>query len=137
MANPGNRPLDCRMTSKGYSRIRTIIQQQMKEQSTGISKSEETINKLKRPKPPRSQQHIDSLKLAAKRIGLMGPKKDEGWYKAVSKPVEQFTREGQFIKGWESIQQASNELGINRSDIGNVCRGRHKSAGGFLWKFKK
>ena len=47
----------------------------------------------------------------------------------------QYTKENQAIKQWESIQQASNELKINRSDIGSVCNGRYKSAGGFIWKF--
>ena len=135
MANPGNRPLDYKMSSSGYDRLRKIVQQQLKNQATGVSKSESTLNKLRKPKPPRSQKHIDSLKRVAKEKGFKGPIKDENWYKAVSKPIVQYTKENQAIKQWESIQQASNELKINRSDIGSVCNGRYKSAGGFIWKY--
>lgn len=137
MANPGNRPLDYRMSSSGYARLRKTIQQQLREQSTGVPKSEETIVKLKKPKPPRSQQHIDSLRKAAKEGGFKGPAKDENWHKAVSKPILQFDKSNNFIAEWDSIQQASTKLNINRSDIGSVCNGRYKSAGGFGWKFKK
>lgn len=136
MANPGNRPKDYTMSSSGYSRLRTIVQQQLCEQATGKSKSEETLAKLKKPKPPRSQQHVCNLKAAAKERGFKGPVKDENWYRAVSKPILQCDKDGKFIKRWESIQQASSALGINRSDIGSVCNGRYKTAGGFVWIFE-
>lgn len=137
MANPGNRPLDYKMSSSGYARLRKTIQQQLREQSTAVPKSKETIVKLKKPKPPRSQQHIDSLRKAAKECGFKGPVKDKNWYKAVTKQIVQYDRSGNFIREWESIQQASNELNINRSDIGSVCNGRYKTAGGFIWKLKE
>jgi len=137
MANPGNRPSDYKMSSSGYSRLRKVVQQQLREQATGVPKSEQTIAKLKKPKPPRSQQHIDNLKKAAKEKGFKGPIKDKKWHKAVSKLILQYTRSGELVNEWESIQQASNELKINRSDIGSVCNGRYKSAGGFIWKFKE
>ena len=137
MANPGNRPLDYKMSSSGYSRLRKVVQQQLREQATGVPKSEQTIAKLKKPKPPRSQQHIDNLKKAAKEKGFKGPIKDKKWHKAVSKPILQYTRSGELVNEWESIQQASTKLQINRSDIGGVCNGRCKTAGGFIWKFKE
>ena len=137
MANPGNRPLDYKMSSSGYSRLRKVVQQQLREQATGVPKSEQTIAKLKKPKPPRSQQHIDNLKKAAKEKGFKGPIKDKKCHKAVSKPILQYTRSGELVNEWESIQQASTKLQINRSDIGGVCNGRCKTAGGFIWKFKE
>jgi hypothetical protein len=137
MANPGNRPSDYKMSSSGYSRLRKVVQQQLCKQATGVPKSEQTIAKLKKPKPPRSQQHIDNLKKAAKEGGFKGPVKDENWYKAVSKPILQFDKGQNLIAEWDSIQQASTKLNINRSDIGSVCNGRYKTAGGFIWKFKE
>lgn len=137
MANPGNRPSDYKMSSNGYSRLRKTIQQQLREQASGIPKSKETIIKLKKAKPPRSQQHIDGLKRAAKEKGFKGPIKNEKWHKAVSKPILQYTRSGKLVNEWKSIQQASTKLQINRSDIGGVCGGRCKTAGGFIWKFKE
>ncbi len=136
MANPGNRPKDYVMSSSSYSRLKRVVQQQLREQATGVLKSEETLVKLKKPKPPRSHQHVSNLKAAAKEKGFKGPVKDEKWFKAVSKSILQYTKDGEFIKQWESIQQASSALGINRSDIGSVCNGRYKTAGGFIWIFE-
>lgn len=37
---------------------------------------------------------------------------------------------------WESIKQASQELNINNSHIGECCKGRYKTCGGYTWKYK-
>jgi len=137
MANPGNRPLDYRMSSTGYSRLRNAVQHQLRKQATGVPKSEATLAKLRKPKGPRSEEHIESLKKAAKEKGFQGPIKDQKWYKVVSKVILQYDKNGSFLREWDSIQKASSELKINRSDIGSVCNGRYKTAGGFVWKFKK
>ncbi len=137
MANPGNRPADYKMSSSSYSCLRNTIQHQLRKQATGVPKSADTLTKLRKPKGPRSVEHVNNLKRAAKERGFKGPAKDENWYKSVSKPVLQYDKNGNFLREWDSIQQASSNLKINRSDIGSVCNGRHKKAGGFIWKFKK
>ena len=50
--------------------------------------------------------------------------------------IIQFNRHGDFICEWSSIKKASDELRIDPSDICNVCRGRKKSAGGYIFKYK-
>lgn len=49
--------------------------------------------------------------------------------------VRQFTKNGVFIKDWESIKQASIELGISKSAISDVCSHRYISAGGYRWQY--
>ncbi len=55
------------------------------------------------------------------------------------KPVMCFSKEGVFIKEYESISQANMELGINKksSSISRVCKGERKTAHGFIWMFKE
>ena len=56
--------------------------------------------------------------------------------KAQSKPVLQFTLDGEFVREWPSI----HECGRNGFDFRNVsacCRGRIKSAYGYIWKYKE
>ena len=53
-----------------------------------------------------------------------------------SKPILQYTKEGVFIKEWESGKQASEILNINYCGINNCCNGRTQSSGGFIWKYK-
>ena len=52
------------------------------------------------------------------------------------KSVNQYTLDGVLIKIWESARVACKELGYkSRSNIQNCCKGRYKSAYGFIWKY--
>ena len=53
------------------------------------------------------------------------------------KPILQFSKDGEFIAGYPSIMEASRQTGCNNSHIGSCCKGECKSAGGFIWKYKK
>ena len=53
-----------------------------------------------------------------------------------SKKILQFTKSGEFIKEWPSFCEAERELGIAKSNICNCCKGKIKSAGGFIWMYK-
>lgn len=51
------------------------------------------------------------------------------------KSVLQFSINGTFIRQWDYITEAANELHISNSNISACCKGRYKSAGGFIWKY--
>jgi hypothetical protein len=52
------------------------------------------------------------------------------------KSIIQYDKQGNFIKEWDSAKEASTAMGKPGSDdIGAVCRGRQKTAYGFIWKF--
>lgn len=53
------------------------------------------------------------------------------------KPIFQLSKEETFIKEWSSGKEAGETLKIQGSDISACCRGRLKSAGGFIWKYVK
>lgn len=52
------------------------------------------------------------------------------------KPINQFNKNGEFIKRWDSIMEAAKTLRLNPSSIVCVCKKkrRYKSTGG--WKFE-
>lgn len=53
-----------------------------------------------------------------------------------SKKVGQYDEETlEVIKIWDSLSDVQRELGIATSSISNCCRGKLKSAGGFIWKY--
>ena len=53
------------------------------------------------------------------------------------KAVLQFTIDGVFIKEWATASDASRGLGMDIiGGIGLVCKGKKKTAGGFVWKYK-
>jgi hypothetical protein len=57
--------------------------------------------------------------------------------KKFSKPVLQFTLDGEFVREWESTIEIYRELGYSQGNISSCCLGRLKSAYGFKWKYKE
>ena len=57
--------------------------------------------------------------------------------KAVSKPVDQFTLDNSFIATFDSGKEASRKTGVNHSHILECCMGKVKTAGGYIWKYRK
>lgn len=53
------------------------------------------------------------------------------------KHIYQYTKNGTFIREWNSISEASKELGILMSGISVALKNENKSAGGFKWKYVK
>ena len=49
--------------------------------------------------------------------------------------VIQFELDGKYIKEWECIADASEQLKIAHSTIVSCCRNKNKSAGGYIWKY--
>lgn len=53
-----------------------------------------------------------------------------------SKPVLQYSKSGEFVCEFISAIEAQRKTGIFQTNISENCRGKRKSAGGFIWKFK-
>lgn len=52
-------------------------------------------------------------------------------------PIQQYDLKGNWIKDWKSVTEAAKYLGCKSvSSINNCLRGRSKSSGGFVWKYK-
>ena len=54
-----------------------------------------------------------------------------------AKRVAQYDKQGNLIKIWDCIAQIEEELGIAHTHISNCCRGKGKSAGGYIWKYSE
>ena len=52
-------------------------------------------------------------------------------------PIIQYSKDGVFIKEWPSSREVKRVLGINNSHIIQCCKGRYKSSGGFIWRYKE
>ena len=51
--------------------------------------------------------------------------------------VEKWSIDGKFIREYSSLELAGKEHNIDAVGITNCCRKRQKTAGGFVWKYKK
>ena len=55
--------------------------------------------------------------------------------KTQAKKVHQCDKEGNLIKTFESITEASKETGINTGSITKACKSKQAPTGNFIWKF--
>lgn len=85
------------------------------ETMKGVSKSEETRKRM-----------------SSAQKGRASPKGKDS-KKAI--PINQYDKEGNFIKRFGSIADASNELNCQRSGICFCLKGRLKTSAGFIWKY--
>lgn len=54
----------------------------------------------------------------------------------LSKPVLQYTLDGQFVKRWVSAKEAGRN-GFLQSMVSKCCRGERGKHHGYLWRFEK
>ena len=56
--------------------------------------------------------------------------------KDLSKPIRQFTKDGVFIKEYPSTKEVERQTGFYHNAISQCCKGRHKQAYGYIWRYK-
>ena len=113
-----------------------------------IPNTEENITKLKNINETARKLNIspDSVSyiLHENNIQIISPQ--EVMVKKFGKEVDMFDLQGNYLKSFQSLGQAGNYMIENkltnckfstiRYHIGEVCRGKRKTAGGFKWKYK-
>jgi hypothetical protein len=53
------------------------------------------------------------------------------------RPILQYHKDGTFIREWESALEAGNELNLHATSITQACKGKLKTTGGFVFKYKE
>lgn len=52
-------------------------------------------------------------------------------------PVAQYDTDMRLVAVYEGVKDAMRITGVNRNSIRDVCRGKRKTAGGYVWRFCK
>lgn len=55
--------------------------------------------------------------------------------KSKSKKIEQYDLDDNLIKTWDSLNNAANELNIDKSNIAKCCKNKQKTCGDYKWKY--
>lgn len=109
----------------------------MRELFSGRIVSEETKQKMRKPKSEQGRLNIKAANGHRGKPGTMlGKKHAPETIQKAQKPVVQLTLEGVFLNEFISIKDAGEKLDLWRSDIGAACKGRLKKTGGFKWMYK-
>ena len=67
--------------------------------------------------------------------GTRNERMAKGIAKALSKPVGQYTRDGELVKIWPSAIEVQRQAGFSQGGVSAVARGEHKQAYGYIWKY--
>jgi len=99
--------------------------------------TKETIEKMKNGAINRKLSDAGRKSLSIHRSGIGNPMYGKVRPESSKKyrTVLQLDLNNNHIKTWMGIITASKELKINRCTITDVCSGRKKTAGGYVWKY--
>ena len=126
----GDGGVHCEETRKKMSEIAKNIsdehRKKLSESAKGRIFSDEHRKKL-------SEAH---KKICGEKHPLFGKHRSDETRKKLSKKVLQFSKTGELIREWPSIQEIERNTGYGHGTISRCCNGKQKSAYGFLWKFK-
>lgn len=53
----------------------------------------------------------------------------------LKKEINQYSKDGNFIKRYEAIIDVEKELKISNSNVSKCCKGKRKTAGGYIWRY--
>ena len=137
--------LSYNITPKTYEMLKQQQSEVHRKNRTGKKHSEETKQKQRNAKLgiKQSEEHkqkrftkITGIKrnsTTKEKMSLSATKPKPHLYK----PVVQYDLQGNFIKEWESLQHAALSLGKRNSNICECCKGKIKTAYGYIWKHKE
>ena len=68
-------------------------------------------------------------------VRYIDPNKLQSETQFIARPVAQYSLCGAFINSFPSAYQACKLTGCNHRHISEVCKGKRKTCGGFIWKY--
>ena len=83
-----------------------------------------------------SNNRVENLEWCSAKYNINYGTRTQRQVEKLSKPVLQYTLDGELIREWKSTMDVQRNLGYSHGNISSCCTGRYKSANGFNWKYK-
>lgn len=134
--------------------VTEATKEKLRQANLGKKQSQETINK--RAAKLRGGKRPTVAKVMSERVGEKNPlygtkfteerkefqrqtliKRQQNGFNNNSKPVLQFDKIGNFISEYKSADAAVRELNLKSNHISTCCKGKYKTAHGYIWKYKE
>lgn len=84
----------------------------------------------------KTNNNVENLEFCSFYYNLMYGTRVQRIAEKNNKPILQFDLDGNFIKEYESITQASKELNNSLNNISQCCLGRSRTSKGYIFRFK-
>ena len=115
------------------------IKKKMSESHIGKHHSEESKRKMSESHIGKHFSEEHKKKISEAHIGKHFSEEHK---KKISEAMRvnrilQFSKEGEFIAEYPSLVEAERQTGCNRGNICLCCKGKYKTCGGFIWKYKE
>lgn len=124
-----NRPENLRWVTKTQNRNNPITQQHQSESKKGKPLSDETKRKLSISHKGKKMSDEARRKMSGQRKGKQLNRPD------CSKWVIKLSINNEILHFYPSLSEAERETGVNYKCIGYCCKGKQKTAGGYIWKY--
>lgn len=80
---------------------------------------------------------IDNLEFCTKKYNCRYGNRNKKIAEKLSKKINQYDLEGNFIKTWDSSVQIERTININQRNVCLCCKGKRKTVGGYIWSYAK
>ena len=78
---------------------------------------------------------VDNLEWCTTKYNINYGIHNEKMAKKLSKPINQYDLQGNFIKSWNSATEINKVLGFDNTNISKCCRDIYKTAYGYKWRY--
>lgn len=79
--------------------------------------------------------NVNNLELCTRKYNDNYGNRNNKIAKKLSKKIDQFDINGNYIKTWDSSVSIERETELDQSNICLCCKGKRKSVGGYIWKY--
>ena len=108
---------------------KTRNNEKISESLKGREFSEEHRKNMSKSQKERFKNKENHPMYGIHKYGEENPNYDKG------AKIIQYDLDGNFIKIWNNASRVEEYLGIFKESIGRCCKGKQKTAGGFIWKY--